>query len=250
MQYLPQVSVVRYLRPSKRSSNYNMAAENPNPAGQPLFIVDRDWLRQGPKARKSWTGNVRNRSLYGLAIQATQYDVPGRAARQKSQTRLRKTDREKQIDATDSESTSEPEQVLSRATTPMRTQSEYAPDSTMTQNQKLLAVPGTNMLGCARSFDSWPENPALHPPISTNFPGLRYVRGLECYLDFCEFFEREENTSLTEERSRCDWECTASYRNSLLSAAPSLPIVMVFTRFRGGRVVEEHRPFFCSPSRL
>lgn len=154
-----------------------MAATNPTSAGQPLFIVDRDWLRQGPKARKSWTGNVRNRSLYGLAIQVTQYDVPGAAARRKSKTRGRSKRRDKQGDATDSESQGESERCLQRAASSMAIRQTNRNPAPIDQDQ-------TDPVGAY----SWPENPALHPPISLGLPGLKHIRGLECYLDYCELY--------------------------------------------------------------
>lgn len=164
-----------------------MATGNPDPTGQPLFIVDRDWLRQGPKARKSWTGNVRNRSLYGLAIEVTQYDVPGTAGRRKLQTKPRKKRRDKQSDATDSESQGEPERSLQHRASWTQAQQEQHP-GLMTAHQDRASSVGddANVLDNARGLESWPENPALHPPISSGFPGLKCIRGLECYLDYCE----------------------------------------------------------------
>lgn len=161
-----------------------MAPPNSDSSGQPLFIVDRDWLRQGSKTRKSWTGNVRNRSLYGLAIQVTQYDVPGAAARRKSQTRNKRRRRDKQGEATDSESQGESEssfpheQPLTQVLPPNAplTVSNRQPADT---NESQLQLP-------ASIYGSWPQNPALHPPVSSGMPGFECIKGLECYLDYCE----------------------------------------------------------------
>lgn len=165
-----------------------MANVNPDSSGQPLFIVDRDWLRQGSKARKSWTGNVRNRSLYGLAIQVTQYDVPGTATRRKSQKKPKRRRRDKQGEATDSESQGETEQRLQQNTTFVQAHRADTTSTTILQNQNAITDDdAADMLVTTRRPDAWPENPALHPPISSSFPGLECIKGLECYLDYCEF---------------------------------------------------------------
>lgn len=89
----------------------NMTSSNSKSTGQPLFLVDHDWLRQDSKSRKSWTGNVRNRSLYGLAIQVSEH---GPSTRQdqgvKKSTKKR---RAKSSNGNDSDSTMDPE-LLSR----------------------------------------------------------------------------------------------------------------------------------------
>lgn len=162
----------------------DMASTNPDSTGQPLFIVDRDWLRQGSKARKSWTGNVRNRSLYGLAIQVTQYE--GATPRRKSQTRAKRRRRDKQGDTTDSESQGESENVPRQPNSLV--QIEQLNDNSATLLHIGNFAAGNDTLGvpvAARNFESWPSNPALHPPISSGFPGLECIKGLECYLDYC-----------------------------------------------------------------
>lgn len=80
-----------------------MAHLNTNSAGQPLFIVDRDWLKQGSKARKSWTGNVRNRSLYGLAIQVTEYDASEKGSKRKAESRPKRRCLNRQDEASGSD---------------------------------------------------------------------------------------------------------------------------------------------------
>lgn len=169
-----------------------MTSSNPDSSGQPLFIVDRDWLRQGSKSRKSWTGNVRNRSLYGLAIQVTQYDVPGAAAtRRKSQTKTKgKTKRgrrEKQSEATDSESQGDPEPSHRQDPSLEVVQYHNTPPTSIVSSQN-VATDGFVPSMPISAYMSWPENPALHPPISSGLPGLECIKGLECYLDYCTIF--------------------------------------------------------------
>lgn len=164
-----------------------MGTVNPDSTGQPLFIVDRDWLRQGSKARKSWTGNVRNCSLYGLAIQATQHDVPGTAVHRKSQTKAGRKRRDKQGDAIDSESQGELDRCLQQNTPLMQIQQEHHSSIPARHNRTSSIGDDTVTLDHVYAPKSWPENPALHPPISSGFPGLECVRGLKCYLDYCEF---------------------------------------------------------------
>ena len=164
-----------------------MASTNPDSTGQPLFIVDRDWLRQGSKARKSWTGNVRNRSLYGLAIQVTQYDVPGTAARRKSQTKAKRKRRDKQNDATDSESQGESEKIPQQHNPSLRVEQSNDTAATVLHSENTASgddAPG--VLVPVHNFEAWPGNPSLHPPISSGFPGLECIKGLECYLDYCK----------------------------------------------------------------
>lgn len=179
-----------------------MTTLTPGSVGQPLFIVDRDWLRQGAKARKSWTGNVRNHSLYGLPIQVTQYNVPGSAARRKLQTKVRRRPCDKQVETTDSESLSEPERALSQEARPSPTQQPATTISNFVTSQRSDpfgdSVPTLNR---TRSFQAWPEHPAGHPPISLGFPGLKGVRGLECYLDYCKSDRQYEFDSLISPRS-------------------------------------------------
>lgn len=166
-----------------------MAPTNPDSTGQPLFIVDRDWLRQGSKARKSWTGNVRNRSLYGLAIQVTQYDVPGTAARKKPQTKAKRRRRDKQGDATDSESQGESEKLRRQQNSSVHIEQRNDTPSAVLQGRNIgLADNPPGLPVPAQNFESWPANPSLHPPISSGFPGLQCIKGLECYLDYCKFF--------------------------------------------------------------
>lgn len=161
-----------------------MASANSDSTGQPLFIVDRDWLRQGSKARKSWTGNVRNRSLYGLPIQVTQYE--GANARRKSQTRAKRRRRDKQSDATDSESQGESETVRQQQNQLVMIEQRNENPATLLHSASIATRDAVAMPAPARTLESWPSNPALHPPISSNFPGLEHIKGLECYLDYCE----------------------------------------------------------------
>jgi len=68
-----------------------MSQPSTRSTGQSLFMVDKDWSKQGSKARKSWTGNVRNLSLYGLPIQQIQHDggrnIPTKAKPQRQPPR-------------------------------------------------------------------------------------------------------------------------------------------------------------------
>ena len=162
-----------------------MAQQNTTSAGQPLFIVDRDWLRQGPKARKSWTGNVRSHSLYGLAIQVTDCDVPEKGNKHKKKAKSKRRRLNRQDEASDSEGNFEHEQAV-----------QYAPPVAQTQ-------PDPQALGCFGGHHSKTINASngivsvttdapqaleqmLQPSIRSAPPGFEQIKGLECYLDYCK----------------------------------------------------------------
>lgn len=46
-----------------------------------IFIVDKELLQSGRKKRRSWTGNVRNRTLYGVGISPTCDTIPNHSTR-------------------------------------------------------------------------------------------------------------------------------------------------------------------------
>lgn len=161
-------------------------APNPDSAGQPLFIVDRDWLRQGPKARKSWTGNVRNKSLYGLAIQVTQYNTPEKSPRGKRKSRSSGKRRDKQDDNSGSECQSEQEQQAREARPTAHPQPD-ARQSTFVQTKDAGTKDSLPTISDTYAqLSSWPTDQPLHGCTNLGPPGFERIKGLECYLDYCK----------------------------------------------------------------
>lgn len=161
-------------------------AVNPQSAGQPLFIVDRDWLRQGPKARKSWTGNVRNRSLYGLAIQVTQYNTPEKGARGRRKSRSTARRRDKQDDTSGSECQSEQEQ---NAQQPLPGVNLHPKAQQLNSTRAEDAGTKNSLPTISNTYAQLSSRPELRhmrgcsPPAP---PGFERIKGLECYLDYCK----------------------------------------------------------------
>ena len=158
-----------------------MAEPSTNSTGQPLFIVDRDWLRQGSKARKSWTGNVRNRSLYGLAIQVTEYDVPEMGSKRIIKSRSSR----RRDEASGSERQREHEQIVRDAPPVVQTR----PSSHTLGVPKRQLARGTSQVDSTSALAAdalWSQNQPPQPPVGSALPGFELIKGLECYLDYCE----------------------------------------------------------------
>ena len=162
-----------------------MAQVNTNSTGQSLFIVDRDWLKQGPKVRKSWTGNVRNRSLYGLAIQVTEYDVPERIDKRKAKPKSKRRRLDEQNEARGGRVQSKNEQDVEPGPSMLQAEPNvHAFDILDSQS-----VTTTNRVGSVRnpaSDASWYLNQNFQPPTNYALPGFEKIKGLECYLDYCK----------------------------------------------------------------
>lgn len=217
-----------------------MARCNTNSVGQPLFIVDRDWLRQGSKARKSWTGNVRNHSLYGLPIQITKYDVPEKVSKRKSKARLKRTRPERPDEASGSEMHTGHERPPSHAFhSKQYLQDEHAlrwhgqqPAETYNQIDGILGMP---------SVTPWSLSPALQPSLCSMLPGLESIKGLEHYLHYCECRELElACITLTVPRSRCHRYNILSHRTEIPARSESSALLLVLSCFRGRYVATKH----------
>ena len=154
-----------------------MSTSVPQQAGQSLFIVDRDWLRQGSKARKSWTGNVRNRSLYGLAIQVTEHDVPEKAKRGRKKTRYTQRSQHRDEDSGTDSQTEQPSAV--------RAASMHSTDSNL---KRLGSLPITNAVAPRSTPTNRPSSADIVPKALPSFIplGFERIKGLECYLDYCK----------------------------------------------------------------
>jgi len=163
-----------------------MAHLNTNSTGQPLFIVDRDWLKQGSKGRKSWTGNVRNRSLYGLAIRVTEYDASEKGSKPKTKPRPKRRRLNRQDEASGSDEHSEREQDVQYAPPVLQTESAvYAFDFAAR-----LPAATTNYSGSifASSADApWSFHQVLQSSLGPALPAFEQIRGLECYADYCKY---------------------------------------------------------------
>lgn len=176
-----------------------MGASKSGTAGQPLFIVDRDWLRQGSKARKSWTGNVRNRSLYGLAIEVTDYDVPQKGAR----SRTRTTAKRRRINKSGKiigEDTLQP--ILTFPSNDLKQPTAPNTASYPIQDPCLMDITSTDAFRTGGHV----QLPQPFPRSST----FDSIKGLECYLDYCKLCLMTNSMKLTKCRSGRYWDCTAS----------------------------------------
>lgn len=158
-----------------------MASDNSDTVGQPLFIVDRDWLRQGPKVRKSWTGNVRNRSLYGLAIEVNEDDILRKGTRKKARINSRRKRRERQEPAVESQN----ENVHASLELLAAQNHPSAPLEVIQDSRFAVARNGPSAMIVASANDSWQDDTTLPPSLFSNPNGFGIIKGLEQYLDYC-----------------------------------------------------------------
>lgn len=163
-----------------------MAYLNTNSTGQPLFIVDRDWLKQGSKARKSWTGNVRNCSLYGLAIRHTEQSRPEKSRQRMSKPRSRPRRLDRRADASISNGPCEQEHDVHNPSAVVQTESNmYAFDSVVKQSAAT-----TNHFASVSTTSTdvtWSIHLPLLPSPSSAIPGYEQIEGLDCDFDYCKY---------------------------------------------------------------
>lgn len=157
------------------ATNPVMSSQPQRSTGQPLFMVDHGFAKQS----KSWTGNVRNRTLYGLGVSGE----PASKQPKKSRRRPRKRGLQPGVDVYDSSSdiTSSSQQAIEdnrndpfdaniRSRTPSST--KFPPGFTYSPERE-PPRPASNLSGATS---------ALY-----GLNALESIKGLECYMTYCEF---------------------------------------------------------------
>lgn len=161
--------------------------KDPKASGQPLFIVDHDWLKQDFKARKSWTGNVRNRSLYGLAIEVSEHGPSLKEDHSGKRTRRKR--RSKTPNDNDGDSTFEQEPYF-RQQPGLGVRSASVPPI---QNAGTLfsRKPSNSLLqpGSTSDNETVPLSDRYHqlPEVDTDSSSLGQITYPQIDIDKCEF---------------------------------------------------------------
>ena len=161
--------------------------KDPKASGQSLFIVDHDWLKQDFKTRKSWTGNVRNRSLYGLAIQVSEHGPSSKEDH--SGKRSRRKRRSKTPNDNDSDSTFEQEPLL-RQHPGLGARSASVPP-TQNADSILSRKPSNSLLQPGSTSDnktfSLSDDSHQLPQVDTDSSSLGQITYPQIDMDKCEF---------------------------------------------------------------
>lgn len=160
-----------------------MSSQPPPSSGQPLFMVDHGFAKQS----KSWTGNVRNRTLYGLS-------VAGEAASKtkKSRRRSRKPPTKPGSEVHDSSSdiTSSSRQAgedrrresFDSMAPPRTPPSTKFPHRFVPSPDKEQVRRGSNLSGT--------------PSALYGLNALDSIKGLECYMTYCKSSPRQHYEKL------------------------------------------------------